>query len=60
VSKEPVVGYEDSGDMPLRVAALSGLSSTMAPFGGGNYARSSQLFESGFSGFPGLTITSMA
>jgi len=29
VSKEPVVGYEDSGDMPLRVAALSGLSSTM-------------------------------
>ena len=25
----------------------------------GNYARSSQLFESGFSGFPGLTITSL-
>ena len=26
---------------------------------GGNYARSSQLFESGFSGFTGLTITSL-
>ncbi len=25
----------------------------------GNYARSSQLFESGFSGFIGLTITSL-
>ncbi|MDP4811720.1 MAG: hypothetical protein NWR65_11320 [Saprospiraceae bacterium] len=26
---------------------------------GGNYARSSQLFESGFTGFRGLTITSL-
>jgi hypothetical protein len=31
----------------------------MHPLVVGNYARSSQLFESGFSGFLGLTITSL-
>jgi hypothetical protein len=29
------------------------------PFFGGNYARSSRVFESGFTGFRGLTITSL-
>ncbi|MFN6019147.1 MAG: hypothetical protein ACK49F_02035 [Bacteroidota bacterium] len=29
------------------------------PFFGGNYAYSSWMFESGFPGFPGLTITSL-
>ena len=31
----------------------------MHPFLDENYARSSQLFESGFTGFRGLTITSL-
>lgn len=31
----------------------------MHPFLGGNYARSSKLFESGFTGFLGLTIASL-
>ena len=30
----------------------------MNPVFGGNYARSSRVFESGFTGFMGLTITS--
>ena len=34
------------------------LDYTMHTFFGGNYARSSQVFESGFTGFMGLTITS--
>ena len=46
-----VESYEDGGAMPLEFMLTCFLS--------GNYARGSWMFESGFSGFIGLTITSL-
>jgi hypothetical protein len=46
-----VESYEDGGAMPLEFMLTCFLS--------GNYARGSWMFESGFRGFIGLTITSL-
>ena len=52
--------YEDGGALPLCEVALSQTyQNNRHPVVGGNYARSSRVFESGFSGFIGLTITSL-
>jgi hypothetical protein len=55
-----VACYEDGGAMPLCDVALSQTyQNNRHLVVGGNYARSSWVFESGFTGFRGLTITSL-